>query len=170
MSNHHFHWSAEPFTILLFHFHSVPGRGFLHVGPPILHVRRTPAFSRGFFASRTAFFACRLTFLHVGQTEPPVNKDSQGLQKPLRLPKAPPLPKSRGDGSPFNRGPPSRPQYPTVLLLQTTKKGPLILGSLKSCQAHDLGPLQDHAATVQRRLHPASCELRPVPDSKAPSM
>ena len=70
MSNHHFHQSAGPFTILLFHFHSVPGRGFLRVGPLILHVRRTPAFSRVFFASRTAFFACRLTFLHVGQTYP----------------------------------------------------------------------------------------------------
>ena len=58
------------FTVLPFHLHSVPGRGFLHVGPPILHVRRTPAFSRGFFASRKAFFACRLTFLHVGQTYP----------------------------------------------------------------------------------------------------
>ena len=32
---------------------------------------RPDAFSRVFFASRTAFFACRLTFLHVGQTYPP---------------------------------------------------------------------------------------------------
>ena len=31
---------------------------------------RPAAFSRGCFASRTAFFACRLTFLHVGQAYP----------------------------------------------------------------------------------------------------
>ena len=63
--------TGRPDRLLYFHFHSVPGKGFVHVGPPILRVRRTPAFSKGFAASRTAFFACRLTFLHVGQTYPP---------------------------------------------------------------------------------------------------
>ena len=64
MSNHHFHRSAGPFTIL--HV----GSRLLHVEPPILHVRRTPAFSRGFFASRTAFFACRLTFFACRAANP----------------------------------------------------------------------------------------------------
>ena len=72
------------FTILLSHFHWVPGRNILHLGPqnllvgsrffyvrpPILHVRRTLASPRVFVASRTAHPACRLTFLHVGQTYP----------------------------------------------------------------------------------------------------
>ena len=39
MSARHFHRSAGPFTTLLFHFHWVPGRRFLHLGLPILHVR-----------------------------------------------------------------------------------------------------------------------------------
>ena len=38
MSACHFHRSARPFTILLFHFHSVPGRNVLHLEPPPLHV------------------------------------------------------------------------------------------------------------------------------------
>ena len=47
MSALHFHLSVGPFTILLFHFHWVPGRRFLHleqprlpVGPPFLSVSR----------------------------------------------------------------------------------------------------------------------------------
>ena len=50
MSNHHFHRSAGPFTILLFYY-------FISIRFQI---------SQSFFASRTAFFACRL---HV---EPPI--------------------------------------------------------------------------------------------------
>ena len=90
---------AGPFTVLLFHIHWVPGKRFLHLGLPILHVRRRsfvasraanpacrltffacraanptrpphPSISQSFFASRTANPACRLTFLHVGQTYP----------------------------------------------------------------------------------------------------
>ena len=84
MSARHFHRSAGPFTISLFHFHYAPGRRFLHlepqnlhvgsrflhVGPPILRVRCALAPPTDFFAPRTANPACRLTFLHVGQTYP----------------------------------------------------------------------------------------------------
>ena len=38
MSARDFNRSAGPFTILLFHFHCVPGRRFLHLGPQNLHV------------------------------------------------------------------------------------------------------------------------------------
>ena len=84
MSNHHFHRSAGPltiFTILLFHFHSVLGRGFCISGNvrgtlaslpsprAFLHLGR-PTFSRGFCASRTAFFACRLTFFACRAANP----------------------------------------------------------------------------------------------------
>ena len=59
------------FTILLFHFHSVLGRGFLHVGPPILHVRRTPAFSRVFFCISDSLFCMSA---HVFACRPNVSR------------------------------------------------------------------------------------------------
>ena len=72
MSASHFHRSAGPSTILLFHFHWVPGQRFLnlgpqnpHAGPPLSPV--TISFPLGFrkwdFASRTAKPACRPTIL-----------------------------------------------------------------------------------------------------------
>ena len=114
MSNHHFHRSAGPCTILLlYYFISIrfqteifasrvakpECRTTIFIGRPAIFASRvakpecrttifiswpdrllfycfTISFPfgsrspRGFFASRTAFFACRLTFLHVGQTYP----------------------------------------------------------------------------------------------------
>ena len=100
MSNHHFHRSAGPFTILLFYYFisirfqaevfasrvaKPECRTTIFTGRPAvvasrvvkpecrttIFTGRPAAFSRGCFASRTAFFACRLTFLHIGQTYPP---------------------------------------------------------------------------------------------------
>ena len=65
MSAQHFHRSAGPFTILpffyfpilLLHFHWVPGRRFLHLGPQNLHVG--PAFSP---VGRTVYYSTVLLF------------------------------------------------------------------------------------------------------------
>ena len=110
MSNHHFHLSAGPFTVLLFYyfisirfqaevfasrvakpecrttiFTGRPDRLLFYyfmsirfqaevfasrVAKPECRTAIFTGFSRGVFASRTAFFACRLTLLHVGQTYP----------------------------------------------------------------------------------------------------
>ena len=124
MSNHHFHRSAGPGTILLLHFPSVPGSGFLHVGPPILHVRRTRAFSRSFFASRTAFFACRLTFLHVGQTYPCgllADREQSGTQQQNKTNHETDL------GGCQNHGPAMDPLNTRCRILVRTQKGTIIL-------------------------------------------
>ena len=62
-------------TILLFHFHLVPGRGFCISGHETWmsndHFHRSAGLSHEFFfASRTTNPACRLTLLHVGQAYP----------------------------------------------------------------------------------------------------
>ena len=91
MSNHHFHPSAGPFTILLFYYFisirfqaevfasrvaKPECRTTIFTGRPAVFASRVAkpecrttiftgrpaAFSRRCFASRTAFFACRLTF------------------------------------------------------------------------------------------------------------
>ena len=129
MSNHHFHRSAGPFTILKFYYFisirfqtevfasrvaKPECRTTIFTGRPAIFASlvskpecRTTIFTgrpdrllfynfaisfpfgsrspRGFFASWTVFFACRLTFLHVGQTYPPSKHSARGVR--MRGPK-----------------------------------------------------------------------------------
>ena len=68
MSVRHFHQSAGPsmpfyhFTLLLFHFHSVPGRRFLHIGPQNLHVGLPFHRSAGLFTGPLCDYFISITF------------------------------------------------------------------------------------------------------------
>ena len=75
MSARHFHRSARPFTIFLFHFHWVAGRRFLHLGSQ--HLRRPAIFTGR--PDRLLYFTILLfhfhwvagrRFLHLGPQKP----------------------------------------------------------------------------------------------------
>ena len=95
MSDHHFHWSAGPFTVLLFYYFISTGfqaevasgvakpdcRATIFTCRPdrLLFYYFTISFplrsrQEVLFASRTAFPACQLTFLHVGQMYPYIRR------------------------------------------------------------------------------------------------
>ena len=85
MSNHHFHRSAGPFTILLFYyFISTRFQAEVFASRVAKHECRTtivigwPDSPRVFCCISDTNLACRLTFLHVGQTYPHVSKPQLG--------------------------------------------------------------------------------------------
>ena len=179
MSKHHFHQSTGPFDRLLFYYFISTrfqaevlhlGSRNLNVEQPFSPVGRTPFtillfLTSQFFASRTTNPACRLTFLHVGQTYP----RSTGAQySPFTIPKK----KQCHDDS--NKNPLGcHPVYSPTCILQMTAAETRLMSSLiaqqkGSCMPNFFGRRKRHGSYTTGPPHVPSISRTLCPSPIGP--